>query len=131
MGSDSDASQETGTPRSASTPLKRLRGAASTGRKTGTPEVEKSREPKPKPRELTPTKPLPIVLEKSELRLLKRVAEAVGAGFLPTRKVDHSSLESLLQHRLVKRGAKDRLSGIYHFRTTKAGTSTLLETTKV
>ena len=131
MGLESDASHETGAPNAGSATPKRLRGAASTGRKTGTPEVAKVRESRHKPRENTTLKPLPIVLQNSELRLLKRVADTVGAGFLPARKVDHSGLESLLRYRLVKRGAKDRVSGAYHFRTTKAGASILLKTAKV
>ena len=53
--------------------------------------------------------------------LLKKVAGVGEAGYHADKKPENKSLESLLKHKLVKRGKKHPTSGNYHYSISKAG----------
>lgn len=53
--------------------------------------------------------------------LLKKVSTAGETGYHADKKPENKSLESLLKHKLVKKGKKHKDSGNYHYAITKAG----------
>ena len=60
-------------------------------------------------------------LSPAQSDLLKRVAGAGETGYHADKKPENKSLESLVKHRLVKRGKKHPTTKNYHYAITKAG----------
>jgi hypothetical protein len=60
-------------------------------------------------------------LSPAQSDLLKRVAGAGETGYHAEKKPENKSLESLVKHRLVKRGKKHPTTKNYHYAITKAG----------
>ena len=53
--------------------------------------------------------------------LLKKVAGVGEAGYHADKKPENKSLESLLKHKLVKKGKKHPTTGHFHYSISKAG----------
>jgi hypothetical protein len=64
-------------------------------------------------------------LSPAQSDLLKKVSGAGEAGYHADKKPENKSLESLLKHKLVKRGKKHATTGHYHYSISKAGTKHL------
>jgi hypothetical protein len=60
-------------------------------------------------------------LSPAQSDLLKKVAGAGETGYHAEKKPENKSLESLLKHKLVKRGKKHPTTKNYHYAITKAG----------
>ena len=60
-------------------------------------------------------------LSPAQSDLLKKVAGAGETGYHADKKPENKSLESLLKHKLVKRGKKHPTTKNYHYAITKAG----------
>jgi hypothetical protein len=60
-------------------------------------------------------------LSPAQSDLLKKVAGAGETGYHADKKPENKSLESLVKHRLVKRGKKHPTTKNYHYAITKAG----------
>ena len=60
-------------------------------------------------------------LSPSQGELLKKVAVAGETGYHADKKPENKSLESLVKHKLVKRGKKHPATKNYHYAITKAG----------
>jgi hypothetical protein len=60
-------------------------------------------------------------LSPAQSDLLKKVAGAGESGYHADKKPENKSLESLVKHRLVKRGKKHPTTKNYHYAITKAG----------
>jgi hypothetical protein len=60
-------------------------------------------------------------LSPTQSDLLKKVGGFGEAGYRADKKPENKSLESLLKHKLVKRGKKDQQSGNYNYSISKAG----------
>ena len=65
-------------------------------------------------------KAAPVKLTDRQAELLKRVKDAGEAGY-PASKAEGKGLESLQTKKLIKRGAKNKESGNYHYSVSKAG----------
>ncbi len=83
--------------------LKKTTGA-STG--TGTATAKKTAGPK---------------LSPAQHELLKKVQGVGEAGYHADKKPENKSLESLLKHKLVKKGKKHPTTGHFHYSISKAG----------
>jgi hypothetical protein len=60
-------------------------------------------------------------LSPAQSDLLKKVSGAGEIGYHADKKPENKSLESLLKHKLVKRGKKHPTTKNYHYAITKAG----------
>ena len=60
-------------------------------------------------------------LSPAQSDLLKKVSTAGETGYHAEKKPENKSLESLLKHKLVKRGKKHPTTKNYHYAITKAG----------
>jgi hypothetical protein len=60
-------------------------------------------------------------LSEPQTEMLKKVAGAGEAGFHAEKKPENKTLETLLKHKLVKKGKKHATSGHYHYSISKAG----------
>lgn len=65
-------------------------------------------------------KAAPVKLTDKQADLLKKVHGAGESGY-PASKAEGKGLESLQTKKLVKRGAKNKESGNYHYSVSKAG----------
>jgi len=73
------------------------------------------------PKKAAPKKAAGPKLSPAQSDLLKKVSTAGEAGYHAERKPENKSLESLLKHKLVKRGKKHPTTKNYHYAITKAG----------
>jgi hypothetical protein len=60
-------------------------------------------------------------LSPAQSELLKKVAVAGETGYHADKKPENKSLESLVKHKLVKRGKKHPTTKNFHYAITKAG----------
>ncbi len=68
----------------------------------------------------TAAKPAPVKLTGKQAEFLARVQAAGEPGYLPTR-AESRSLDSLLTKKVLKKGAKDKTSGLFRVFVTRAG----------
>jgi transcription initiation factor IIF auxiliary subunit len=62
----------------------------------------------------------PVKLTENQLKFLKQIQEA-KEGYLTAKKAEHKTLETLLDKKLIKKGAKDKASGNFRYTVSKAG----------
>jgi hypothetical protein len=60
-------------------------------------------------------------LSPAQSELLKKVARAGGTGYQADKKPENKALESLLKHKLLKKGKKSPGSTSYHYKISSAG----------
>jgi hypothetical protein len=95
------------------------KAAAGTGTKTGTPKkaaAAQSAAPKTKAKKAAPVK-----LTDKQSEFLRTIHSAGEGGYRADKKGESKALESLLGKKLIKRGAKDKASGVYSYSVSKAG----------
>ena len=63
----------------------------------------------------------PIKLSASQGELLKKIGETADTGYTVDKKVEERSIESLLNKKLIKKGAKDKASGKLRYHISSAG----------
>jgi hypothetical protein len=63
----------------------------------------------------------PIKLSASQGDLLKKISEAAETGYTVAKKVEERSIESLLSKKLIKKGAKDKASGLLRYHISSSG----------
>ena len=62
----------------------------------------------------------PVKLTDNQLKFLKQIHETKD-GFLTAKKAELKTIDSLLEKKLVKKGAKDKASGGFRYTVSKAG----------
>src|SRR4051794_8693483 len=65
--------------------------------------------------------PAPIRLSASQGELLKKIGGATEAGYSVEKKVEQRSVDSLLEKKLIKKGAKDKATGSLRYHISSAG----------
>ncbi len=109
--------------------LKKSAGATGSAKKTAAKSTAKKAAPKKAAATTTatttakkaaPKKAAGPKLSEAQHKLLEKVASVGEAGYHAEKKPENKSLESLLKHKLVKRGKKHS-SGNYHYSISKAG----------
>ena len=60
-------------------------------------------------------------LSPSQSELLRRIGDSGEGGYRSEKKAEQRSLDSLQEKKLIKRGAKDKASGIYPYSISNAG----------
>ncbi len=63
----------------------------------------------------------PVKLSPSQQDLLKKIGEAAAPGYRSEKKAEQRTLDALQERKLIKRGAKDKASGNYHYLISNAG----------
>jgi hypothetical protein len=63
----------------------------------------------------------PIKLTATQTDLLKRIGETGEPGYRSEKKAEQRTIEALQERKLIKRGAKDKASGTYHYLLSSAG----------
>jgi hypothetical protein len=62
----------------------------------------------------------PVKLTERQLEFLKQIRGATE-GFITAKKAEQKTLETLLDKKLIKKGAKDKASGNFRYTVSKAG----------
>jgi hypothetical protein len=62
----------------------------------------------------------PVKLTENQLKFLKQIQET-KEGYLTAKKAEQKTLETLLDKKLIKKGAKDKASGNFRYTVSKAG----------
>jgi hypothetical protein len=62
----------------------------------------------------------PVKLTERQLEFLKMI-HGVTEGYLTAKKAEQKTLETLLDKKLIKKGAKDKASGHFRYTVSKAG----------
>ena len=88
--------------------------------KTAAPKKGVAPKAAPKSAAAPKKKAAPVKLTDRQAELLKRVKDAGEAGY-PASRAEGKGLESLQTKKLIKRGAKNKESGNYHYSVSKAG----------
>jgi hypothetical protein len=106
------------TPKKKAAPKK----AAATPKAAKT-KAAKTKAAKPKAAKPKAAKPkaAPVKLSSSQTDLLKKVHGAGEAGYHPEKKVEERSLSSLIEKKLIKKGAKDKATGKVPHHVTASG----------
>jgi hypothetical protein len=88
-----------------------------------TPKAAKTKAAKTKAAKPKAAKPkaAPVKLSSSQTDLLKKVHGAGEAGYHPEKKVEERSLSSLIEKKLIKKGAKDKATGKVPHHVTASG----------
>ncbi len=63
----------------------------------------------------------PLKLSASQDELLKKIGGAAEAGYTLAKKAEQRSIDSLLEKKLIKKGAKDKASGSIRYHISSAG----------
>jgi hypothetical protein len=63
----------------------------------------------------------PVKLTDRQLEFLKQIKGAAEPGFITAKKAEQKTLETLLDKKLIKKGAKDKASGNFRYTVSKAG----------
>ncbi len=92
--------------------------AADTATKAETPKAAAA----PKKAAAAPKKAAaPIKLTERQLEFLKQIHGAKEAGYMTAKKAEQKTLDTLLDKKLIKKGAKDKASGNFRYTVSKAG----------
>jgi hypothetical protein len=62
-----------------------------------------------------------VKLTDRQAEFLKKIKDAGEGGYHAGQKAEHRTIESLADKKLLKRGAKHKESGHYHYHITKTG----------
>lgn len=63
----------------------------------------------------------PIKLNERQTEMLKRIQEKGETGYEIGQKTEQRTIDALMDRKLIKRGAKNKESGLYRYMLTKAG----------
>ncbi|MHC5542542.1 hypothetical protein ACYOEI_30320, partial [Singulisphaera rosea] len=65
--------------------------------------------------------PAPIKLSASQTEMLKKIGGVEAPGYLSEKKAELRTIEALQERKLIKRGAKNKEKGTYHYLISSAG----------
>lgn len=63
----------------------------------------------------------PIKLTDSQAELLKKIGGMTDAGYALDKKAEQRSIDSLLLKKLIKKGAKDKVTGVLRYHISSGG----------
>ena len=85
------------------------------------PEAKTAPAPKAKAKAAAKPKAAAVKLSPTQATFLKTISDSGETGYPTDKKVEIKTIESLLKHKLVKKGAKDKASGKTHYHVSSAG----------
>jgi hypothetical protein len=94
--------------------------AAETAAKPGTPKGKSPKSAAPKGG-AAKKGAAPIKLNDKQRELLGKVKEAGESGYAIGQKIEQRTINALQERKLIKRGAKNKETGNYHYLLTKLG----------
>ncbi len=62
-----------------------------------------------------------VKLTATQSDLLKKISETGDPGYKSEKKAELRTIDALQKHKLIKRGAKDKASGFYHYLVSTTG----------
>jgi hypothetical protein len=68
-----------------------------------------------------PKKAAPTKLTATQTDLLKKIGESGEPGYKSDKKAEQRTIDALQERKLIKRGAKDKASGSYHYLISNTG----------
>ncbi len=68
-----------------------------------------------------PKKAAPTKLTATQTDLLKKIGESGETGYRSEKKAEQRTIDALQERKLIKRGAKDKASGSYHYLISNTG----------
>jgi hypothetical protein len=93
------------------------KAAADTATKTATPKAA-AKKAAPK---AAAKKPAPVKLTDKQAEFLKAIHSAGEAGYKGDKKAEAKAIDALLGKKLIKKGAKDKATGVFVYTVSKAG----------
>lgn len=63
----------------------------------------------------------PVKLTDRQVEFLKQIKGAADPGFMTAKKVELNTILILMEKKLIKKGAKDKVSGSFRYTVSKAG----------
>jgi hypothetical protein len=93
------------------------KAAADTATKTATPKTA----PKKAAPKAAVKKPAPVKLTDKQAEFLKTIKSAGEAGYKGDKKAEAKAIDALLGKKLIKKGAKDKSTGVFVYTVSKAG----------
>jgi hypothetical protein len=93
------------------------KAAADTATKTATPKAA-AKKAAPK---AAAKKPAPVKLTDKQAEFLKAIKSAGEAGYKGDKKAEAKAIDALLGKKLIKKGAKDKATGVFVYTVSKAG----------
>jgi hypothetical protein len=94
------------------------KAAADTATKTATPKAATK---KSAPKKAAAKKPAPVKLTDKQAEFLKAIKSAGEAGYKGDKKAEAKAIDALLGKKLIKKGAKDKATGVFVYTVSKAG----------
>jgi hypothetical protein len=67
------------------------------------------------------TKAAPAALSSAQMAMLEKIGGATAPGYLGAKKAELRTIEALAGRKLVKKGAKDKATGQFHYLLSSAG----------
>jgi hypothetical protein len=118
--------EESATPAKAEakeTAPKKTMKAKATAPKAAAPEASATKPKAAAPKKAsTPKKAAaPVKLSASQVELLKKIGGVTEAGYTLAKKAEQRSIDSLLEKKLIKKGAKDKTSGALRYHISSSG----------
>ncbi len=111
------ASAKVVAPKVAAPKVAAPKAAANTAVKAGTPKAPvKKIMPK-----VAAKLPAPVKLTDKQLEFLKAIHSAGENGYAGSKKAEAKSIDSLLAKKFIKKGAKNKATGVYSYTVSKAG----------
>src|SRR5580693_6856841 len=92
--------------------------------KTGTapaPKKAATKTPKKAAPKAAAKKPAPVKLTDKQAEFLKAIKSAGEAGYKGDKKAEAKAIDALLGKKLIKKGAKDKTTGVFVYTVSKAG----------
>ena len=65
--------------------------------------------------------PAPVKITDKQMEFLKAIHSAGENGYAGSKKAEAKSIDSLLAKKLIKKGAKNKATGVYSYTVSKAG----------
>lgn len=111
------AATKVAAPKVAAPKVAAPKAAANTAVKAGTPKAPvKKIMPK-----VAAKLPAPVKITDKQLEFLKAIHSAGENGYSGSKKAEAKSIDSLLAKKLIKKGAKNKATGVYSYTVSKAG----------
>jgi hypothetical protein len=110
-----------GATKKAAAPKKKAAAPKGAAKKAAAPKKAAAKKAAVKKGTVKKASSAPTKLSSSQTDLLKKIQGAGEPGYRPEKKAEQRTLDSLQEKKLIKRGAKHKESGSYHYQISNTG----------
>ena len=111
---------EVATPKT-TTPAPKAKAKPKAAPKKAAPKAAEAKTAAPKAKAAAKPKVAAVKLSPTQANFLVKIAGSGETGYPTAKPVEIKTIESLLKHKFVKKGAKDKVSGNTHYLISSAG----------